>query len=379
MCSTWTTVDFRAFMLNRTRKFVETIRGTRERPRWYSSALVRLLRALGLVALVFVFGTVGFYILADYQYDLRQCAFMTAITLSTVGFHETIPVSNDPSLEVFTVFLIIFGTGTVLYFASALTAFIVDGELRNLIRSRRMAKRINELQDHFIVAGIGSTGEYVLSEIKNSEKACVVIDHDRERIEKVSDELGMSFPYIIGDATEDAILEEAGLSRARAIICSLGNDRDNLFVTVSARTLNADIRIITRGSHPDSSEKFTRAGANSVIYTNVLGGARMAAEAIRPEVTTFLDLTIADHDHLRRVEEIPIPDDSPVVGQELKDTPIRRLTDALIIAVYDCEQDEYFFNPGPDYVLTQDTKLIVLTLLEDIPTIEGILRGEEGW
>lgn len=379
MYITWTTVDLRAFMLHRSRQFVRTIRGTGDRPRWYSTSLVRLLRALGLLVGVFIFGTVGFYVLADYQYDILQCAYMTAITLSTVGFEETIPISDRPYLEIFSIVLIIFGTGTVLYFASALTAFIVDGELRNLIRSRRMAQRIDELQDHYIVAGIGSTGEYVLSEIRNSEKACVVIDRDRERIENVSDELEMSFPYIVGDATKDDILREAGLANARAIICSLGNDRDNLFVTVSARTLNADIRIITRGSHPDSSEKFTRAGANSVIYTNVLGGARMAAEAIRPEVTTFLDLTIADHDHLRRVEEIPIPDDSPVVGQELKDTPIRRLTDALIIAVYDCEQEEYFFNPGPDYVLTEDTKLIVLTLLEDIPTIEGILRGEEGW
>ncbi len=374
-----TELDVRASMLNETRKFVGSIRGDTKRPRWYSTALVRLLRASGLVALVFIIGTVGFYVLADYKQNLLQCAYMTAITLSTVGFEETIPIGNRPSLEVFSIFLIIFGTGTVLYFASALTAFIVDGELRNLIRSRRMAQRIDELRDHFIVAGIGSTGEYVLSEIRNSKKACVVIDADRERIKKVSDDLDMSFPYIVGDATEDDILKEAGLDRARAIICSLGNDRDNLFVTVSARTLNSDIRIITRGSHTDSIDKFKRAGANSVIYTNVLGGARMAAEAIRPEVTTFLDLTMQDHDHVRRVEEIPIPENSPVVGHELKDTPIRRLTDALIIAVYDCDLDEYFFNPGPDYVLTEDTKLIVLTLVEDIPTIEGILRGEDGW
>jgi voltage-gated potassium channel len=324
----------------------------------------------------------GYYVFSGGKHSLLACAYMTVITLTTVGFGEAIEVQNNPGMEVFTIFLITLGMGATLYFGSALTAFIIDGELRDLIRLRRMERIIEELEDHFIVAGIGNTGEYVLNEIHESQRDCVVIDNDEERIHEVREELEFEFPYILGDALDDDTLVEAGIDRADAVICSLGSDRDNLFVTISANNLaddlNPDLKIITRGSDPDSEEKFISAGATSVIYTNVLGGMRMAAEAIRPEVTTFLDLMMREEerDHSRRVEEISIPEGSPLIGQTLANSSLRQHTDALIIAVYDEQDDDYVFNPGPDYQLDSQTKLIMLTRIEDIETIEKITYGD---
>ena len=339
--------------------------------------LPRLIRASGLLVSVFIIGTVGYLILADGEVGVIKAAYMTVITLTTVGYGEIIPVTDDPAAEIFTMSIIFMGMGVMLYFVSSLTAFIIEGELRDILRRRRMKREISQISDHLIIAGIGQTGLYVLREILDSDRPCVVIEQRKERIDREIEELGEQFPYIVGDATDDQVLKEAGIDRATALVCSLGNDRDNLFVTISGRSLNSDLRIVARGEHPDAEQKFKMAGATSVIYTNVLGGMRMAAEAMRPEVTTFLDLMMQDHEHYRRVEELPIPEESPLIGQNLRDARIREYTDALVIAVHEPDHAEdgadYIFNPGPTYTFKPGSKLIVLTLVEDIPLLEHLL------
>ncbi|MGM0555494.1 MAG: potassium channel family protein [Myxococcota bacterium] len=339
--------------------------------------VVRLLRASGLLITVFVVGTFGYWSISDGGHSLIDAAYMTVITLTTVGYGEVIPISGNHGAEIFTIGLLFFGMGVMLYFLSSLTAFIIEGELREIVRRSKMKRELSELEDHIIIAGIGQTGTYVLREMLESGRPCVVIEQDEERIHRELEKHETRFPYIAGDATDDDVLEEAGLERALGLVCSLGNDRDNLFVTISARSLSEDLRIVTRGEHPDAEQKFKMAGATSVIYTKVLGGLRMAAEAIRPEVTTFLDLMMQDHGHYRRVEELAIPDQSPLIGSHLRDARIREISDALVIAVHEGEGQNYTFNPGPDYTFTQGSKLIVLTLIEDIPLLEHILETGE--
>ncbi|MEZ4461558.1 MAG: potassium channel protein [bacterium] len=336
------------------------------------SGRYRLIRAAGLQLAVFAAGSVGYHILTDRQYDLLTCAFMTAITLTTAGYEEVVPI-NTPELQVFTIALILFGMGAVLYFVSALTAFIIDGELREFLRERKISGMLEELSNHFVIAGTGDTGKFVLLEMVKLKRPVVLIDMDRERIAALEQEYGFQIPFVVGDATDDDVLIRAGLERAQGVVFSLGNDRDNLFATISARRLSANLRIVTRGEDPRSEKKFLMAGATSVIYTNVLGGLRMAAEVTRPRVTTFLDLVMRDHDHFRIVEEIPVPDGSPLAGRSIKHANFRGRTDALIIAIHE-ENDEYRFNPGPDYVIRENTQLIVLALGEDIKVIEKMLK-----
>ena len=308
------------------------------------------------------------------KHSVLDCAYMTVITLTTVGFSEVIPVKGHPELEFFTIILIFSGMGTMLYFLSLLTAFVVEGELRDLIWVNRMTKQIEKMNGHFILAGVGHTGSYVFPEILQSKRDVVIIDNDRDAVVHSLGEAFVDTPFIIGDATDDHILEEAGVQRADGVVFSLGNDRDNLFATISARRLNPDITIVTRGEDPTSEQKFLMAGATSVIYTNVLGGMRMAAEAMRPEVTTFLDIMMRDHGHFRRVEELPIPQGSPIVGKKLKEVGIREISDALVIAVQDAD-GEYHFNPGPDFEMIAGQKLVCLSLVDDVPGIEAIIRG----
>lgn len=332
---------------------------------------------MGALLTIFVVGTVGYYVIGNGEYPLVTCAYMTVITLTTVGYGEIIPVAGNQEAELFTIILILFGIGTFLYFVSSLTAFVIEGELIDLLWRKKLDKKINKMQEHFIVAGVGNTGSHVLHEIAASNRDCVIIDRDLEGIYRLFDETDIEVPFIEGDATDDEILIRAGIERAAGVVFSLGNDRDNLFATISARRLNPKACIVTRGEDPRSEQKFVMAGATSVIYTNVLGGMRMAAEVLRPEVTTFLDLMMVDQEHYRMVEELPVPSSSPLVGKQIRDLGLRECCDALIIAVWDQEIQEYQFNPGPEYVIPADSKLIVLTLIEDVPTIERLIKTGE--
>ena len=330
----------------------------------------RLLRVAALLVGVVVAGTLTYYALCKGQYDMLTCAYMTVITVTAVGYGEIIPVSGHPDRIVLTMTLAILGMGIMLYFVSTLAAFIVDGELRTLLQGNRMKRKLQQIKGHYIVAGLGSLGIHVLEELQKSKQRCVVIEFDEDAVEDLK---GGNILYVIGDATEDAVLHMANIEHAAGLIIALGNERDNLFTTISARGLNSGMRIITRGEDPSSRQKFERAGANSVIYTNVLGGLRMASEVLRPHVTSFLDLMLRDSGHVRRIEQISIPTDSPLVGKPLRETTFRQHTDALIVAVH--ETEKYVFNPGPDHVLRADSKIIVLTLVDDIPTLEAIVAG----
>jgi len=323
-------------------------------------------------------GTFGYYLLSGGEYDLLTCAYMTVITLTTVGFGEVIPVTGDPALEFFTSILIVTGMGLVVYFTSVLTAEIVGRDFFGAIRERRMTKRIAGFEHHFIVAGIGDMGIYAAQEIILSGRQLVAIDDEHARFERLLALLETkdhpSLAFIVGDATDDDVLHEAGIERATTVLFALGDDRENLFATITARTLNPRIRIISRGKGPKSQIKFRRAGADSVIFTDLISGLRMASEGLRPSAVSFLDVMLKDHETPRRVEEIELPAGSPLVGRTLKEVALRDQADVLVVAVYRRELGSFDFNPGPEYVLHADATLIVIVRIEDRASLERYLR-----
>lgn len=332
----------------------------------------RLAIAFGAVLVVTAVGVGGFYFLGNGRWRLADCLYMTVTTLTTVGFGEILPGFRDvPHARTFTMVLIVLGVGTFLYFASTLTAIILEGDLQAAFRKTRMHKLIEKLSGHVIVCGTGSTGWHVVEELLASRVPVCVIELHAERIERLL-EVHPKVPYIQGDATEDAVLAEAGVDRARGVVGALSSDKDNLFVVVTARQANPSARIVARATELRAIEKLKKAGADAVVSPNYIGGMRMSAEMLRPHVVEFLDEMLRDKDKNLRIEEVAIGQGSVFVGQTLGSSRFRQVADVLVLAIRDATRG-FIYNPGPDLVLTDAMKLIVLGPLDSVHKLRELL------
>lgn len=334
----------------------------------------RLAIAFGAVLVVTGIGVGGFYWLGHGRWALHECLYMTITTLFTVGFGEILPGFEDvPHARSFTMVLIVLGVGTFLYFASTLTAIILEGDLQAAFRKTRMRKQIEKLSGHVIVCGSGSTGWHVVEELLSSRVPVCVIEQDQERVERLV-EAHPQVPYIQGDATEDAVLMEAGVERARGVVGALSSDKDNLFVVVTARQANPGCRIVARVSEVRAIEKLRKAGADAVVSPNYIGGMRMSAELLRPHVVEFLDEMLRDKDKNLRIEEVAIGQGSAFVGQTLGSSRFRQVADVLVLAIRDATRG-FVYNPGPDLVLTDAMKLIVLGPMDAVHKLRDLLTA----
>jgi voltage-gated potassium channel len=305
---------------------------------------------------------------AGQEWSYIDCLYMTVISVATVGYGEIVPVREVPWGESFTIFIILFGGAALVYFGSTTVALFVEEDLREAWRRGRMRKVIARMKNHIIVCGTGATGATVVRELLATRYAFVAVDRDAERLQRLEAEAGKGgFPQLVGDATDDDILIEAGVREASGLVAALPTDKDNLFVTVSARQLNPRIRVVSRAIEPGMDAKLKRAGASDVISPNAIGGMRMASVMIRPQVVEFLDKMLRDRDKNLRIEQVTVPDDSPLVGKALRDTPIRKITQLLVIAAYPPGAEErYVYNPGPDFILTGGVVLVVLGMVDDV-------------
>jgi len=339
-----------------------------------SRALVARMWSAGLVFLLVTFvGAFGYHTIGGGRWDFADCLYMAVITLSTVGFGETLDGMHEvPYARVWTATLILLGSGTLLYFASTLTAFIVEGDLRGAIRRRRMTRLLDSMSDHIIVVGVGSTGHHIVEELEASKTPFVVVDCDASRIERLAHELGRELMYVHGDATIDHVLEEAGITRARGVIAALREDKDNLFVAITARALSETVRIVAKAVEYENETKLLRAGANSVVAPAYIGGHRMASEMVRPSVVQFLDNIVRDREH-RGIEEVLITADSPLSGRTLAEANIRDQADALVIAIRYLD-GHHEYNPGPQQVLRAGMVLILLCKTEDMPRLHDFIQ-----
>jgi voltage-gated potassium channel len=336
----------------------------------------RVFKALVALLIAVTVGTVGFWIIESGKASWGDCLYMTIITLSTVGYGEIVPL--NPVGRAFASLLIIFGMGTLLYFASTVVALWVELDMGRVRRRRKMDKTISQLSDHIIVCGIGTTGGHVVRELVATKTPCVMIDSDEEQLKLLSaivSERGQSALYVVGDATDDRVLAEAGIERARGLVAALRNDKDNIYIILSARQTNPKLRIIARAMEKDAPPKILRAGADQVVSPNFIGGMRIASEMIRPEVVEFLDMMMRDMDKNTRIEQISLPPGSPLTGKKLMETNIRKTTDVLVIAIRDTE-GKYIYNPGPDAVLSAEATLIVLGDVDSVIRLRKSVRGK---
>jgi voltage-gated potassium channel len=298
--------------------------------------------------LVIVAGTVGYVILG---FGFVDALYQTVTTITTVGFREVRPLSTVG--EFFTIALILVGVGTALYTFGVLLEALIEGHLRQQLGRWRMERRIGRMTGHFIICGWGRVGQASVLYLNALGKQVVVVDRDPDRLQ------GLNHPTVLGDVTDDSILQAAGIEHAHALIAALNTDADNVYVTLSSRALRPDLVIIARARTEDSRSKLLRAGANRAVNPQLIGGRRMAAFALQPHVAEFLDVVMHDETLDYRIEEMKITSASPLVGRRLADTALGLTTGALVLAIRTAS-GQFIANPAPDTRLDPDTILIAL-------------------
>ncbi len=314
------------------------------------NARTRLILALLVLLALFFVGTAGYMIIDDASFG--DAAYMTAITLSTVGFREVFDLS--PAGRVWTILVCAFGIGTAFTAFGVVTAMIVSGEVGRLLGSRKLQSQIDELHEHVVVCGYGRMGTLVTNELRERHVPLVVIDNDSRRARELEDRRILHVP---GDASEEATLVRAGIQRARALVAVLPHDADNVFVTLTARGLRKDLFIVSRAEQAASEVKLLRAGANRVISPQALGASIIANVLTRPHVVDFVDVAAKGVE--LEMDQHVIGADSPMRGKTLRDSNLRQRANVMVVAIKHAD-GHTTFNPGPDAVLNENDTIITI-------------------
>lgn len=318
----------------------------------------RLKIALSLVVTIFATGTLGFHYIEGWAFV--DSFYVTVTTLSTVGYGDFAPLTTEGKL--FTVAIIILGVGTMLYSFGLVSEMVIEGRLRRLLGRGKMEKMIDKLGNHYIVCGGGRIGFLITRELAADKVPYVVIDNNPEVIQKLEDE---GFIYCKGDATHDKTLLEAGIKRAKGVICVLPSDAENLYVILTAKELHPNIYILSRCEEEESEHRLLQAGADRVMSPYTLGGVRMAMAILRPAMLDFIEITTSRQSLELRMEEISICAGSPYIGQTLEDSGIRKRYGLIIVAVKK-GTEKMIFNPMASYIIAEGDRLIAMGEEENV-------------
>ncbi|XLS28258.1 potassium channel family protein [Flavobacteriaceae bacterium M23B6Z8] len=327
--------------------------------------------ALTLLVLVFIIGVIGYRSLAGYSWI--DAMYMTIITVTTVGYREVQPV--DDQTKLFTIFLIIFSVFIFAYAISVITEYILTKSSLHNVKVRKMKKKIDKLQNHIIICGFGRNGKQAALKLKAYRRPFVVIERDREVIEKHMDDI----LFVEGNANEDDILLEAGIERASNLITALPKDSDNLFVVLSSRQLNKKLGIISRASQETSQRKLKLAGANKTIMPDKIGGDHMASLVVMPDLIDFMDQLSIEGENTINLEEVAIeslPEDYQY--RSLRDLDLRRKTGCTVIG-YRNPEGSYIINPEAETKLIPDSKIVVLGRPEQIKKLNEMFNIPESY
>ncbi len=326
----------------------------------------KLITGTALLFSVTAMGTIGLYVIGLFNcgvnWSIYECLYMTIITLTTVGFGEIIDVGSVTGARAFVIFILFCGLGVYAYCLSMLTAFLVEGEIKHIFWRKKMEKKIASLNGHIVLCGAGRVGGQILTELIKSKRKVVLIEESEDLVTKLYDTIG-NFYAIIGDATTDQALKDAGIERAFGLIASLGDDKDNLCITVTVRQLNPDIRVISRCSDMAFAKKLQMLGAEAVL-PNMIGALRMASQMVRPKVVRYLDVMLREKSNAFRIEELIVTKKSPLAGNDIDSIDFSRFGNLLLLAVMDKGGENIYYNPPPSYILKHGDILVFQTELE---------------
>ncbi|RLA86297.1 MAG: potassium channel protein [Deltaproteobacteria bacterium] len=326
-----------------------------------------LIRAVLLMGALLSVGVVGYTVIEGW--GVFQALYMTVITITTVGYGEVYGLSEKG--RVFTIFLIIAGFGIMAYIVTTLTQAIIAGQIRAALGRKKLEKMIKKLKDHYILCGFGRIGSVVAKELAKEEVPFVIVERDPEVIKALEEE---GYLFLEGDATDDRVLLEAGIKRAKGLVATVSSDADNLYITLSARSLNPKLFILSRADDPEAERKLLTAGATKVVSPYIMGASRMANVLLRPNVVDFIELVV-QRKHLElQMEEIEVEDDSLFQGKTLKDSGLRDEFGVIVVAIKRAGK-EMIFNPSPEAGIERGDILILLGERKNLDRLEKRLKG----
>lgn len=322
-----------------------------------------VLLGAGLLGLI-VLGSLGYVWIEGWNFF--DGLYMTVTTLATVGYGETHPLSRMG--RAYTIVLILAGAGFMLYIISAVARAVVEGEIRQALGKRKLVKQLQKLKDHFIICGFGRIGEAIANQLKLAGAPFVVVDNNPEHTARL-EETGYNF--VVGDATRDEVLQEAGIERARGLVAVVGPDASNVFIILSARSLNPGLFIVARAEGKGARDKLLKAGADKVESPHELGGRKMAHTILRPTVVTFMELAMQEGVEWS-MEEVAVGSTSPLIGMPIRDTGVRAQLNLILIAIKRAD-GEMLFNPTPDTAIQAGDTLIAVGLRHNLEALEKML------
>jgi voltage-gated potassium channel len=330
---------------------------------------------IGMLIVVFG-GGIGYWLIGDGKWSFGDCLYMTVITVTTVGYGEVLEgMAHTPYARGFTTILLVFGTGILVFFASTITAFIIEGDLRGALFASRLKKRMKRMREHIVVCGAGSTGRNVIEELLTTGESVLAIDLAEVELREIADKFPKAdFTYIVGDATDDDVMAQTNLTTARGLVAALSSDKDNLYLTVSARQTNPKIRIVARCAELSHVEKIKRSGADAVVSPNFIGGMRLVSEMLRPAVVRFLDDMLRDKRTPFRIEEVQLGAKATTLGTTLRDARVRERFGMTVLAIRAGDNTSWTYNPDASERLEPGMTLVVLGSPEQVEK----LRTETG-
>ncbi len=329
--------------------------------------LRRFLVIAGLLGFILITGTAGFVAIEGYSWF--DGFYMTLTTITTVGYQEIRSLSKAG--RVFNSFLIMFGVTTMFLAVGAMTQTIIELELQDSYGKRRKKRMIEHLHDHFIVCGFGRVGRNASYEFQRAGVPFLVLDRNEDRVEKAT---GAGMLAIVADATRDDGLREAGVMRARGLIAALPSDAENLFIILSAKTLNPSLTVVTRASEEEAEEKMRRAGADTVFTPYSMTGRQLADSLLRPHVVEFMDFGRSNIGPQVTMEQVYVSGKTELTKSTLGELLALRKSGVIVLAIRR-QGGETMFNPSPDCEISAGDFLIVMGERSNLQRLEEILTG----
>jgi len=308
-------------------------------------------------------GTLGYASIEDW--GIFEALYMTIITLATVGYSEVHTLSHQG--QIFTIFLIVFGVGTIAYTIGSMIQFMVEGQLQLILGRKKVQKKISRLQGHYIICGYGRIGRLISREFASKPLPFIVVENDPERCQRLEED---DYLFIQGDATQDEVLERAGIHQAKGLVTAVTSDAANVFIILTARGINPKLFIMARASEEGAEVKLMRAGANKVVSPYTIGASRMAQAILRPSVVDFIDIATGWKNIELQMEEIPVAAESRLVGKDLIQSGIRKELGLIIIGIK--HDGQMIFNPAANTIIDAGNTLIALGEYPEIQKLEII-------